>query len=97
MGYLEEEAVKTYTDIIAAIDNGAPPAAPPAHLPRKFRVSQANMQTPPAAPALNSPRARAPAGPLGKWKTEPAPEIGIAYWHLKCAPFRCARAAHRPA
>ena len=24
MGYLEEEAVKTYTDILAAVDNGIP-------------------------------------------------------------------------
>ena len=26
VGYLEEEAVKTYTDILDAIDNGATPA-----------------------------------------------------------------------
>jgi len=43
VGYLEEEAVKTYTDILHAIDNG----------------------------------------PLSAWKTQPAPEIAVDYWHLR--------------
>ncbi len=43
VGYLEEEAVKTYTDIINAIDEG----------------------------------------PLGQWKTDPAPQIAIEYWKMR--------------
>lgn len=44
VGYLEEQAVLTYTHILDGIDNNE--------------------------------------GDLGLWKTEPAPEIAIKYWHL---------------
>ncbi len=49
VGYLEEEAVKTYTDIIDAIDNGAPPPRPARPAPRQRPPPSRAGCEPPAA------------------------------------------------
>ncbi len=86
VGYVEEEAVNTYTIILDAIDKGA---APP-HFICTLQVHPDLIHS----VALHAPQSIChapiliaapppPAGPLQKWQTMPAPDIGIAYWHIK--------------
>ena len=53
---------------------------------RTVRIAPASLHLrsqPRQTAMLLAYRLRPPAGPLQKWQTQAAPEIGISYWHLK--------------